>query len=90
MKKWSDKSAFEKTSDIISEVAFCVWLILEAIGRNGGPKWTGLASYIAIIVVCLFQCFSFWKVKRFISYIAIGGMICLIATFVLEFMLLAK
>ena len=90
MKKWNEKTTFEKISDIISEVAFCAWLIFEAIDKNRGSEWTSIASYIAVIVICLFQSFSFWNKKRFISYIAIGGIFCMIATIVLEFILFAK
>ena len=90
MKKWSEKSVLEKISDIISEIAFCAWLIFEAIGKKGGAEWTGIASRLAIIVICVFEGISFWKEKRFISYIAIGGILCILATFALEFMLLEK
>lgn len=90
MKKWSEKTTLEKISGIIAEVTFCAWLILEAIGRNGGAEWTDIASRIAIMVICVFEGISFWNYKRFVSYIAIGGFVCILATFVLEFMPLAK
>ena len=89
MKKWSEKSVFEKICEIISGIAFCVWMIFEAMESKGIAQWADIASRIAIIVICIFEGIVFWNEKRFISYIAIGGVICLIATFVLEFMLLA-
>ena len=90
MKKWSEKSVLEKVSDIISGIAFCAWLIFEIMHRKGMGEWTDIASRIAILVVCVFEGISFWNEQRLISYIAIGGIVCSIATFVLEFMLLAK
>ena len=89
-KNWKDKSTFEKISDIISGIAFCAWLIFETMDRKGMAEWADVASRIAIIVICIFEGISFWNKHRVISYIAIGGLICLIATFVLEFMLLSK
>lgn len=90
MKNWKDKSVLEKISDIISGIAFCAWLIFEAINRKGMTEWADIASRVAIIVICVFESISFWNEHRVISYIAIGGTICIVATFVLEFMLLAK
>ena len=90
MKKWSEKTVLEKVSDIISWIAICAWLIFEAIDRKGIAEWADIASRIAVIVVCIFEGISFWNERRVISYIAIGGLVCLIATFVLEFMVLAK
>lgn len=86
MKKWSEKTNLEKIADIISIIAFCVWLIFEAINRKGDVVWADIASRIAILVICVFEGISYWNERRVISYIAIGGFICLIATFVLEFM----
>ena len=90
MKNWSEKNQLEKTADIISGIAFCAWLIFEFMNRNGGESWTDIASRIAVIVICIFEGISYWNEQRVISYIAIGGFICLIATFVLEFMVFAK
>ena len=90
MKKWSDKSVLEKISDIISWIAVCAWLIFEVMDRKGMAEWADIASRIAVIVICVFEGISFRKEHRVLSYIAIGGIICLIATFVLEFMILAK
>ena len=90
MKNWSEKTVLEKISDIIAGIAFCVWMIFEAMDRKGMVEWADIASRISVIVICIFEGISFWNDKRIISYIAIGGTICLIATFVLEFMLLAN
>ena len=89
MKKWNEKTNLEKISDIISWIAFCAWLIFEAMDRKNMADWADIASRMAIIVICVFECISYWNDKRVISYIAIGGFICIIATFVLEFMILA-
>ena len=89
MKKWSEKTNLEKISDIISGIALCAWLIFEAMDRKGMAEWADIASRIAVIVICVFEGISFWNERRVISYIAIGGIVCLVATFVLEFMLLA-
>ena len=90
MKKWNEKTALEKTSDIISGIALCAWLIFEALDRKGVAEWADVASRIAVIVICVFEGISFWNENRVLSYIAIGGVLCLTATFVLEFMLLAN
>ena len=90
MKKWSEKSVLEKTSDIISGIAFCAWLIFEIMDIKDIAEWADVASRIAIIVICVFEGISYWNEHRVISYISIAGAICIIATFVLEFMLLAK
>ena len=90
MKKWNDKSTFEKTSDIISAIAFCAWLIFEFINKNGTVKWADILSRIAIIIICIFEGICNRKEHKIISYIAIGGFVCILATFVLEFMIFAK
>ena len=90
MKKWSDKSALEKISDIISCIAFCAWLIFETLDRKGMVGWADIASRIAIIVICVFEGISSWNEHRVISYIAIGGGICIVAASVLEIMILVK
>ena len=89
-KKWSEKTKLQKISDVVSIVAFCAWMLFEFLDSKGIVGWADIASRIAILILCVFECISFWKEKRIISYIAIGGFICLVATFVLEFMLLAK
>ena len=89
MKKWSDKSVLEKTSDVISWIAFAAWLLFEMIEKNAGAGWTSIASRIAIIVICIFEGISYWNERRVISYVAMGGVLLLVATFVLECLLLA-
>ena len=81
MKKWNVKTKLEKVMDIISGVAFCVWLILEYI-ENKAP-YAETISYIALCVVCVCEAVAFWNTKRVISYIAIGGMILMLTALVL-------
>jgi hypothetical protein len=90
MNNWNEKTVLEKISDIISAIALCAWLIFESMDSNGVVGWADIASRIAIIVICVFEGISFWNKYRILSYVAIGGIICLIATFVLEFMIPAK
>ena len=54
MKSWSEKTKLEKTADIISTIAFCFWLALEFINKNGDVSWADIAGRIAIIVICVF------------------------------------
>ena len=85
MKSWSEKTNLEKTADIISTIAFCFWLALEFINKNGDVSWADIAGRIAIIVICVFEGISYWNEHRVISYIAIGGLLLMLAIFVLEF-----
>lgn len=89
MKKGSEKTKLEKISEVIAIIAFCAWLAFEFIYEKGMGAWADIASRIAIIVICVFELISNWNDKRVISYIAIGGIICLIGTFVIEFMIFA-
>ena len=88
-KKWSEKTTFEKTMDIISGIALCVWLIFEALEKSNKVKSADLVNCIAIGVICVCEAISFWNVKRYISYIAIGGLLCMIAVVVLEMMVIS-
>ena len=83
-KKWSEKTTFEKVVTIISGVALCIWLIFEFIERKTELSYAKFVNYIAICVICICETISFWKVKRSIAYIAIGGGICMIAVLILE------
>ena len=82
MKKWSEFSALEKVTTIISFVAVFAWIIFEILGRKG-LAFADLGSQISITVICASEAISFWKQNRVISYIALGGVVCLIATIVL-------
>ena len=84
MKSWSEKNKLEKTADIISAIAFCFWLAFEFINRKGDVSWADIASRIAIIVICVFEGIGYWNEHRVISYIAIGGLILMLAIFVIE------
>ena len=81
MKKWNEKNTLEKVMDIISGVAFCVWLVLGYV-ENKMP-YAELMSYIALCVVCVCEAVSFWNTKRVLSYVAIGGIVLMLTTLVL-------
>lgn len=80
-KKWSEKTISEKVLDIISGVAFCVWLVLTYVEIK--VPYAETAGYIALCVVCVCEAISFWNTKRVISYIAIGGMVLMLTALVL-------
>ena len=82
-KKWNEKSTFEKTVDIISGVAFCVWFIFEVLEDKSKIVFAETISYIALFIVCICEAISFWNTKRVISYIAIGGIVLTLAALVL-------
>ena len=81
VKNWNEKNTLEKVMDIISGTMFCVWLILGQL-ENKVP-YAEPISYIALCVVCVCEAVSFWNTKRVISYIAIGGMVLMLAALVL-------
>ena len=81
--KWSEKTTFQKVMDIIAGIAFCVYLIFEALERTGKVESADLITCIAIVVVCICEAFSYWNTKRIFSYVAIAGAICLTAAIVL-------
>ena len=81
--KWSEKTTFQKVMDIISGIAFLVYLIFEALERTGKVESADLITCIAIGVVCICEAFSYWNTKRIFSYVAIAGAICLIGVVLL-------
>ena len=81
--KWSEKTTFQKTMDIIAGIAFLVYIIFEALERTGKVESADLINCIAIVVVCICEAFSYWNVKRVFSYVAIAGAICVITAIVL-------
>ena len=83
-KKWSEKTTFEKVLDIIAGVALCVWLVFETLERENAVQYADVVNYIAISVICICEAISFWKVKRILSYIAIAGIVCMVAAVVLQ------
>lgn len=83
-KKWSEKTTFEKVVDIIAGVALCVWLVFETLERKNTVQYAGVVNYIALSVVCICEAISFWKVKRVLSYVAIAGVVCMVAAVVLQ------
>ena len=88
-RKWSEKNTLEKTVTVISGIALCVWLLFEVLERKTSFQYANTVNYIAIFVICVCEAISFWKVKRSLSYVAIGGAILMIAIMVLQSMLLA-
>ncbi|MBR5479163.1 MAG: hypothetical protein IKU84_03210 [Clostridia bacterium] len=82
MKKWSEKTIVEKVARIISEVAFCIWILFRILFEKGVVH-TEIVSIATIFVICISETISFWNDKRVISYIAIGGALCMSAAFVL-------
>ena len=88
-KKWSEKTTLQKVMDIISGIALCVWLILEMLENTYKMQWIEYANYIAICVICVCEAVSFWNVKRSLSYVAIAGIVFLIAVIVMQIMLMA-
>ena len=82
-RKWNEKNTLEKTVTIISGIALCVWLLFEVLERKTSLQYADTVNYIAILVICVCEAISFWKVKRVLSYVAIGGAVCMIAAAVL-------
>ena len=82
-KKWSEKTTFEKTMDIISGIALCVWLIFEVLERTNKVKSANLVNCIAIGVICVCEAFSFWNTRRSLSYVAIAGAVCMATVVIL-------
>ena len=83
-KKWSEKTTFEKTLDIVSFVACAVWLTIVILKRtNIFKQYADLCECICIVVICACQAISFWNVKRYLSYIAIAGCGCMVISCVL-------
>ena len=88
-RKWKEKNTLEKIVTIISGIALCVWLLFEFLERKTTLKYADTVNYIAIFVICVCEAISFWKVKRSLSYVAIGGAVFMVAIMVLQAMLLA-
>ena len=88
-KKWNEKNTLEKTVTIISGIALCVWLLFEVLESKTSLQYADTVNCIAIFVICICEAISFWKVKRALSYVAIGGAILMISVMVLGFILLA-
>ena len=85
-KKWNERTMAEKIASVISIVALCVWLLFEVLERTTSLGFAKYVNYIAVCVICVCETFTFWNIKRYISYIAIGGMLCMLAVLILEAM----
>ena len=83
MKKWNEKNKLEKGADIISGIAFGIWLIFEALERRNAVEYADLVSCILLCVICACEAVSFWNQKRSLSYVAIVGASVLIISLVL-------
>ena len=81
MKKWNEKNKLEKTMEIIAGIAFLVWVVLTYVESN--IPYGEAISYIALCITCVCEAITYWNVKRVISYIAIGGMVLMLAALVL-------
>lgn len=88
-RKWSEKTKLEKTATVFSAIALCVWLIFQIVERNNLMKNAEFVNLGAILVICICEAISFWRVKRSLSYVAIAGAVLLSAVTVLQIMLLA-
>ena len=88
-KKWKEKTILEKVASIVSGVALCVWLVFGVLERTTSLQFAKYVNCAAVCVICVCEAISFWKVKRCISYISIGGTIFMIAILILEMLLIA-
>ena len=88
MKKWNDKTTFEKMLDILSGIATCIWVVCNYLVKSEAT-YISIINYVAISVICICQGIAFWKIKRAISYIAFAGLALMLTAIVLEVMLLA-
>ena len=82
MKRWCEKTTFEKILEIISLIAFVIWMAFEFFEKRGMAN-ADLGSCISILVICICQAISLWNVKRALSYVAIVGGLCLATAMIL-------
>ena len=87
-KKWSEKTTLQKVMDIISGIALFVWLLFELLERTGKIAYADMVTYVAVLVICACETVSFWNVKRSLSYVAIAGVVLMVATIALQISLL--
>lgn len=85
--KWSEKTTLQKVMEIIAVIAFCVYLIFEALERANKIESTDLVTCIAICVVCVCEAVLYWNRKRVFSYVAIAGAILLAVVLALLYLL---
>ena len=89
MKKWNEKTTPEKGADIVSWIALALWAVFMMLEQSKGYAWADMGCSVAAAVICLCEAFLFWNAKRSIAYIAIGGLVLIVATLILQAMLLA-
>ena len=85
--KWSEKTTLQKVMEIIAIIAFCVYLIFEALERANKIESADLVTCIAICIVCVCEAVSYWNRKRVFSYVAIAGAILLAVVLALLYLL---
>ena len=85
--KWSEKTTLQKVMDIMSGIAFCVYLIFQVLERTNKVASADLITCIAICVVCVCEAVSYWNRKRVFSYVAIAGAILLAVVLALLYLL---
>ena len=83
MKTWSEKNIVEKVATVISTIAFIIWIILNVLEKTSTLKGIDTFSYAAIFTICVSEAVNCWNQKRIISYIAIAGILCMVAAFIL-------
>ena len=83
MNNWNEKTTLEKVATIISGIALCIWLVFEYLGSKNSVPYTETVSCTAIVIVCICEAISFWRVKRALSYVAIAGAVLLVAVLAL-------
>ena len=88
-KKWNEKTTLEKSVSIVSWVALVIWATFTVLERTDKVQFAGFVNYITLIIVCVCEAFSFWNVKRSLSYVAIAGIVFMLTAVVLEIMLIA-
>ena len=81
--KWSEKTKLQKTMDIISGIAFLVYVIIQMLEGSNKVKSADVITCIAIVVFCVCEAVSYWNTKRILSYIAIAGLVFLTVVIVL-------
>ena len=77
-KKPDNKTKLEKTANIISCIAFCIWILFEILDKS----ITILVNHISIFAICVSESICMWKKSRIVSFIAIAGAVVMLAVIV--------
>ena len=81
--KWSEKTKLQKTMDIISGIAFLVYVIIQMLEGRYKLESADMITCIAIVVFCVCEAVSYWNTKRVFSYVAIAGAVLLTTAIIL-------